>query len=438
MSIRRQPRTKKSYLLPLDENGMPIIPLDDDGKPDLGRLIRYTRKHINKWSAEKLGKLYGEKIDGRPVTARWIQSMEKNNDIPVDPKRRLILATLLGISPFLFGLSEEFIRSQEISSSQNLSHKEKSIDLKDYDSTLRSYWKLYYANTVHDNILDIKRRINNLENLILYTSTNQKRTMQRTLCNYLILIANMARDQKEYEIAISYLNNAAILAKENEHNDLYAAALYRRGYVYFDMWDIFRNSEYLARSIKNYEAAKKLDRYVGSSLKGSILLEGGHAYAHTVLTNQDKNQSLKMLDQGGKIVQQSNFEQLEDIEYFLKLSEYVYHNDKASAFLAFGWYNTAYDELLLVKEGIAPGFKRRNAYHNILLARTFSGQKLYPIATAAIEDALSTIKSIKSSVHLARIAKIYRGLKESSFGKSTEVASLGVELMKAQNQRLFR
>lgn len=437
MSLKRKSRAKTSFLLQLDEKGIPIVPLDKDGKPDLGRLIRFTRKHVKKWSAEKLAKLYGEEVDGRPVTARWIQAMEKYNEVPTDPKRRLVLATLLGIPPFLFGLSEEFIKAQEEAAILSILKREKSIDIREYRNALESYWKSYYTSTARYAISDVKQRINNLHNTVLYVSINQKGVMQRTLCDYLILMANIARDQRHYEIAIQYLNDAVILARENGHNDLRAAALYRRGYVFFDRWEILQNPRYLTYAIRDYEAARKLDRYVGPQLKGSILLEGGHAYAHIAYTDRERKHAINMIDEGGKIAQQGNAEDIEDNEYFLKLSEYVYHNDRASAFLASGWYNTAYDELLLVKEGTNPNLQRRYAYHNILLARTFVGQKLYPIATTTVENALLIVKSIKSSVHIARIAKIYKDLKDSPYCDSAEVASLGVGLMKAQHLHLF-
>ena len=38
------------------------------------------------------------------ITVRWVQRVEKENKVPVDLKRRWIIATLLSIPPASFGL----------------------------------------------------------------------------------------------------------------------------------------------------------------------------------------------------------------------------------------------------------------------------------------------------------------------------------------------
>jgi transcriptional regulator with XRE-family HTH domain len=70
---------------------------DEHGYPNAGQVVRHYRL-LKKWSPAQLGEAMGK-------TARWVQAMEKENQVPEAISRRRALATILGIPPFLLGLA---------------------------------------------------------------------------------------------------------------------------------------------------------------------------------------------------------------------------------------------------------------------------------------------------------------------------------------------
>src|SRR5258707_14522382 len=80
--------------------------LQPDGWPNAGEVMRDFREALG-MSAADLGTLYGEATQPHrlPVSARRIQQMEANNEVPVDIERRRVVAELLNIPAYLFGLA---------------------------------------------------------------------------------------------------------------------------------------------------------------------------------------------------------------------------------------------------------------------------------------------------------------------------------------------
>jgi len=84
--------------------------------------------------------------------------------------------------------------------------------------------------------------------------------------------------------------------------------------------------------------------------------------------------------------------------------------------------------------------KRIHAYYvlvnNIILARYYVDKGYYPIATTLTEEALSQIQNMHSTAYLPAIMRLYEKLKDSSYGKSVEVAELGLRLLFVQDPSL--
>jgi len=59
-------------------------------------------------------------------------------------------------------------------------------------------------------------------------------------------------------------------------------------------------------------------------------------------------------------------------------------------------------------------------------------KKHFPVVTAIAHDALVEATTIRSGVNVARIDSLYKALKETEYGNSTEVMQLGVDIWKAK------
>src|SRR6266540_7137160 len=176
MSTKNVQMRLERFRLPVDDDGNVIVPLDKNGNKDYGAVQRHFRIFEKHWSTEELSIRYTEALkmllgddvveeneeEEAKVTARWIRLMEQKNRVPIDEKRRWIVATLLGIPAASFGLvpMEEFAKRQEMTIVP--SKPEKHLDVGEYTTFLRSSWELNHANTAQALAEEIKCRIENL------------------------------------------------------------------------------------------------------------------------------------------------------------------------------------------------------------------------------------------------------------------------------------
>ncbi len=85
-----------------------------------------------KWTAEQLGKLYGEALRGKAVQAEAIERMETTDDVPMNPKRRYVLAKLLDIPLGLLSL-EYLERNTAFAEPKD---PKKPLDVQEYETAL--------------------------------------------------------------------------------------------------------------------------------------------------------------------------------------------------------------------------------------------------------------------------------------------------------------
>src|SRR5712691_11701042 len=95
---------------------------NDENFPHAGQVIRHYRL-MKKWTPAQLG----EALD---KSARWVQTMEKDNEVPELISRRRALANMLNIPPILLGLAsiEHIITPQTIAEAVDTT-KKNSIDI---------------------------------------------------------------------------------------------------------------------------------------------------------------------------------------------------------------------------------------------------------------------------------------------------------------------
>jgi tetratricopeptide (TPR) repeat protein len=106
-----------------------------------------------------------------------------------------------------------------------------------------------------------------------------------------------------------------------------------------------------------------------------------------------------------------------------------YHLTYAEALIALGAYTEALGELDVAEEMTPLNLPRRFAYIDTLRAIAHIGLGEFEEAVGYTKSALIESKAVKSEYNIARIAKIYRQLREK-YKHSGDVTELGRELAK--------
>ncbi len=414
-----------------------IVEAFQQGKMSLGELVQEMRE-AKGWTREQLGKLYGRALSRSPIAAETIQRMEQTNNLPSSEKRRYVLAKLLDIPVALLGLNAlPFVPSA--SSSKKAA---KQLDLVEYRSALDSYWNKHYTSSAQDSIEDVTQRIYALHDVFPYTYTPEKKQMVELLCGFNIVAGNIERDRQHHQSAVKHLDNAVIVARENDCYDFYAAALHGRGVTFLDKGQTTLNQDkaarYLNRALNDFTNALKVEQLcttLPTFLKGYILTGMGITQSHLAKDNQDITQAIKSIDKAEKLVGEDGSQ---ENKYFtmdtLKFGEEEYHIDRASTLLGSTNKkqrnpNEVLAHLTLADSRANEALTRRGAFINIQRAKAYFDKGDYPRATALAMDALSVFGAIESWVNIARVAQLYNALKATSYGSSFEVAQLEVELM---------
>jgi tetratricopeptide (TPR) repeat protein len=424
---------------------VPCLTIDDllqllaeekNGRPNYGAILHYFRL-LKGWTAAYLAFVYSEALGHEEImTANWIYRMEHKNEVPTDEKRRWILARLLNIPPLLFGL-------EPLESAMSDLFKWEKVDVQEYRLALEHYNQRWRSGAVLQAVSDIKRRISNLREA---SNSSEKREVYKLLCGYLILLAKLALDQMKFNTAINHFTNAVTIAEQEKLYDLWAFALRERGNVYKKRGEITAGlEEYPAaqqdfeQAVLNYQAAQALESKVQPIFRGFVLSGAADAYAYTARDKGEFDTALGVLDAASKEIGK----QADDVSLLIaRLDEERYHLNKAAAYLAYPGAKAAHaiaarNELKQATDTSMNSLDR-NASRSVLLAKSYLVDGQYPMAVAYTKDALDAVWASHSSLYLSRLDMIYQRLSnDPSYGKSADVALLGVDLLKAQKPELF-
>jgi hypothetical protein len=191
-------------------------------------------------SAQELGEVYGRATykEHQPVSARRIHQMEAENDVPTDIERRRVLANLLDIPPFLFGLAALEDVAKQPAETQSVppvrrpalpTKKRIVVDLEEYSTFLAFGWAQFYNNTAHTLVSGLHTRIRTLETVAHEVGGIQAEQAKNLLCPYHFLLIDIARDQCHYATAFNHVSGLLELAHEMDREDVLATALLRSG-----------------------------------------------------------------------------------------------------------------------------------------------------------------------------------------------------------------
>lgn len=438
---------RKRMKEPLTMNDLFLLVAEKkNGKANYGAILQYYRVLIG-WKAWELALFYSEALksegiedEGKLITPSWIYMMEQQNMVPIDKKRRWLLARLLDIPPILFGLD-----ASEQDGWLSLLFGWEKVDVVEYRTALEMYCTSWGAGKIYESILDIKRRISNLNNEAFYTSSQEKTQMMRLLCEYFILEAVITHNQCFFDLSIESLGKAITLAQENKFYDVWSYAFRQRGSAYLEKAEISLGLGNLegaqkdfASAVTDLDSARSFAKKISPHRKGLIDLVAGNVYAHTAQDKQELLSALEVIDAASREIGRSE----DDARIPSKLDKERYYLDKGSAYIASIYEQARFpqaarNELDHATNVSQPLFKTRHAYGAVRYAQTYFVEKDYPMAIAYGEQALSLVKDVKSETYLAFLDGLYRGLRASPFGKESSVAQFGIELLKVQQPQLF-
>ncbi|MBV9019435.1 MAG: hypothetical protein JOZ71_01840 [Ktedonobacteraceae bacterium] len=399
-----------------------------NGWPNAGEVMRDFREQ-KAMSAEELGEVYGRAThkEQQPVSARRIHQMEAENDVPTDIERRRVLASLLDIPPFLFGLATlEDVVKQPAGTEQTPPEKrlapsaKKSIvvDIEEYSTFLTFGWAQFYNNTAHTLVSGIHKRIRTLETVAREVGGIQAEQAKNLLCPYHFLLIDIARDQCHYATAFNHVNSLLELAQDMDREDVLATALLRGGLTNC-------GKGHYAAAAFNLRQVLPLAEEARPQLQGYILQAAGLALSYTAITEQEKTFALKQLDEAYNIIRAGP---IEEDGSFVKLAEGWHYRSRSEALLAQHRPKDAQQVLKEAERSIGPDQPRRYIYVEIWQVYIYLALGYLPIATTTALHILEIAEVITSKHAVLRVADIYKRLRTSEYRNHVDVAELGLKL----------
>jgi hypothetical protein len=406
-----------------------------DGRIDNGKLIRYWRKDIIQWhNTHELVALYNEFLN-EDVSIRWWQRMEKENKVPVDHKRRWVIARILDLPALYLGIpvAEEMLPFGD--KIQLPTPTTKGVNIHRYNKRLPELWASPYGR--QDEVLV---RIYALQEAWLYGGQEQREQVAYLLCQYLVLCGNIQRAAAYLNSAIWYLNKAIELAKEKAYDELLIKALYQRSYCFYERWRISQDKaadhSVLIQAKSDIDAAKaRMEKaqksFISSALQGAILDLYAGVLASMPQDEKDRTTAVNKIDEAGNIIRSTSFQH---DQHFLRIDQDWYLLGKAQIYLALGSPKSA---LELLPKG-NPHKMRRFLTGTIVEAEAYAARGQVEMGVEYAIDALKVANEVASPLHLARINCLYTSLRQQDKYKSnSDVARLGLELLKGQQPALF-
>ncbi len=212
--------------------------------------------------------------------------MEANNDVPADIERRRVLAELLNIPTYLFGLAALGEVSIQPETHPPSTAKVGFLDLTEYKDYLSYSWAQHYSTTADPLVSRLRARIGNLASFADDAQGDQATQAKELLCVYHYLVIDISRDQQSYPAAFNHINNVVELAQDMDRDDILATAMLRSGLTNFE------KSQFGAASF-NIHQALALVEHTPPQLRGYILQTAGLLLSRTARTDQERTFALE-------------------------------------------------------------------------------------------------------------------------------------------------
>jgi tetratricopeptide (TPR) repeat protein len=443
-------RTKNSNSPTLtSEQLFALLNRSSNGEPDYGAILRYHR-HRAGWTGERLAYLYSEALDEEePVSRFWVYRMEDQNKVPVDEKRRWILARLLDIPPALFGLPilAEGLPVSWFNMFDPLS--EEKVDLVEYRATLEDYRHSWFAGenlSYLQTIRDFSRRIHVLEQRSHGERGVRKKEMLRLLCEYYLLMASAANEMQDFQKSIHLCSWIITLAEMYTFYDIWAYALRQRGHAYASrgeltaaLTDFTAAREDFEAAVADFDAIKKIEAHLSGQRKGTIWIFSSLCYAHVAQDQASLSHALKLIDRGERLMGEDH----DDFAFSLQFDEGRILRTRGMALInspikALRAPTKALADFEQAMQFTAPTAKRSLLANALRQAEAYFHAEKYEMAVAYGQQALELVQGTDVLQDLKRLDNLYRRLRHSPFGQDGDVIEFGMELLRVQKPDLFQ
>jgi len=387
-----------------------------------GSIIKQARL-AKGWTREDLALLYGEFFHEISINSETIRMWEDYDKLPKKPKRRQVLALLLDLPLAALGVDAALHMTAMTTAPAT------TINVAQATELLRQYKQQNHATTVGSSLSNILTTIHQIHDEIPYTSPPERSQFLYLLADYQQFVASIFRDSTDYGQALLYQNKAYAVAKNIDDPEQTALVLWRRGITYHEQGN-------MTAAISDFEAAQK-QQPSSVNLQGVLWMSLGHVQAHAATDRSSLATAFQSFKHAELLLDAAVDE---DDPYFIKFNEEGYHLNKASAFLGspvkqLRSAEEAFTELAEVPVNLDR--KRRYAYSSYLQAKGWLEDGELPMATQISLDALEASGEINSVVNIQRIQGLHQTLRDTNFGKSPEVARLGLEVERLVRPELF-
>ncbi|MGH2481426.1 MAG: hypothetical protein ACRDHW_17365, partial [Ktedonobacteraceae bacterium] len=147
---------------------------------------------------------------------------ENYNKVPKAPKRRQVLAFLLGLPIATLGLESSASLVLD-AFNQPMS---KGMNITSAAAKLQKYKEHNHASTVALYLTDILDTIHSIHDEVPYVSSKKRAQFLLLLCDYQQFVAGLYRDQGLYDTALFYQNKAYAVAKTLQDPEQLALVLW--------------------------------------------------------------------------------------------------------------------------------------------------------------------------------------------------------------------
>jgi hypothetical protein len=227
--------------------------------------------------------------------------------------------------------------------------------------------------------------------------------------------------------------------------------LFMSGRVDITEYRVALGQKDFALAVADFDAVIKLRPYVSPLGMGLVFNSAGRAYVHVAQDQGQLKEALKLMDEGAKAIGKEGM----DMTISAKLDLERCHLNRGETLIvspitALRNPAVARRELDWATGKSKPAFSFRRIENYVLQAESYFLQGYdstsrfkspdgdFMMAIACAEAALELLKATRADLYVARLENLYRRLCESTFGKSTDVAHLGANLLKAQQTGTFR
>ncbi len=416
----------------------------EDGYPCCGEVVRHYRV-LKRLSATKFAEAYGRALGEKAKTRIWVLTMERTNNVPTDITRRRVIADLLGIPYVLLGLSETLAKTplttdvpvpKQVVETPRVAKRETVLAalFTEHEQVLTSYFNGFYCRHGHTALTEVTEATEEISLWLPHTREHLQQRGITLIARYHQFGNNVAREQRQHDLAIFHADKAIEHAEEVQKikpaSDLMALVSYRRSITSFEqeITRINQPSDY-RDAVSHIDAALSHAQSAIPLVNDFISLEWGLIHAHVATSEKEKKIVRERL-QGS--YGYADLKMSRDDENYLRNSPSWYHLTYAEALIVLGDYTEAIGELDVAEELTSLNQPRRFAYIDALRAMAHMGLGEYKEAVDYARDALIESKAVKSEYNIARIAKVYRQLREV-YKHSGDLTELGREFAKTHS-----